>query len=188
MSSSPATRRSTHAQQIVHQATSHGVPFRVLELQTSLLQPSNADAAEAQADDSSIHLLGPQFSRSRAKVFVDRCHRRGHDNLLPALDRWRVPRKKVTVIENWAPLAEIQVRPKDEPLGTRTRSRRRPGHPIRGHAWPEDRRHYSSSTKHSTYWLVSDTVLWLSTAGLQQAAGDEVALDGERRRRSPPSW
>lgn len=33
-------------------------------------------------------------------------------DFLPALDHWKVPSKKITVIENWAPLGEIQVRPK----------------------------------------------------------------------------
>ena len=35
------------------------------------------------------------------------------EDFLPPLRRWRVPEEKVAVIENWAPLAELPVRPRD---------------------------------------------------------------------------
>ncbi|MEM0962144.1 MAG: glycosyltransferase family 4 protein [Bacteroidota bacterium] len=35
------------------------------------------------------------------------------DGFRPLLDRWRVPSDRVTVIENWAPLADLPQRPKD---------------------------------------------------------------------------
>jgi colanic acid biosynthesis glycosyl transferase WcaI len=51
-------------------------------------------------------LEGRLLRRSDAVVAIS-------EDFLPQLRRWRVPDERVAVIENWAPLAEIPVRPRD---------------------------------------------------------------------------